>query len=166
MVLKRFPGVFSTSFLLGLLCLTSCSREQRIVRSEAEDIAAITAVSKARADAFNQGNAAAIAIHFAEDALLMAPDKPALKGKAGVQNYYQDIFDEHQTALKSHYEEVKVSGDLAYGRGHAEVALTSRTSQQVRKSSAKYINIMKRQADGRWITTHDIWNGNEPPTAP
>ena len=166
MVLRTLPRVFAVSFLLAVLCLTSCSQEQRIVRSETEDIAAITAVSKARADAFNQGNAAAIAIHFAEDALLMAPDKPTLKGRAAVQNYYQDIFDENQTALKSDYEEVKVSGDLAYGRGFAEVVLTSKAGGKVRKSTAKYINIMKRQADGRWITTHDIWNGNEPPEVP
>jgi uncharacterized protein (TIGR02246 family) len=146
-----------------MLCLTGCTGDQRAVRSDQEDVAAITAVSKARADAFNQGNAAGIAVHFADDALLMAPDKPALKGKAAVQNYYQHIFDEYETDLKSYYDEVKVSGDMAYGRGYAEVILKSKQGGQVVKATSKYINIMRRNPDGKWTTTHDIWNANEPP---
>jgi ketosteroid isomerase-like protein len=29
-------------------------------------------------------------------------------------------------------------------------------------STAKYLNILEKQSDGTWKTTHDIWNGNEP----
>ena len=76
----------------------------------------ITEISAARAKAFNDGNAAGIAIHFTEDALLMAPGKPVAHGKEAVQAYYQYIFDEYTTQLESHYEEVDVSGNLAYGR--------------------------------------------------
>jgi ketosteroid isomerase-like protein len=54
----------------------------------------------------------------------MAPDKPVQSGREAVRNYYQPIFDEYNTGLKSHYEEVEVSGDVAYGRGFAEVILT------------------------------------------
>jgi uncharacterized protein (TIGR02246 family) len=161
MLLKTLPSVFAVSCLLSLFCLSGCSRENQVMRSTQQDIASITAVSKARADAFNQGNAARIAVHFTEDALLMAPDKPIQRGKAAVQSYYQHIFDEYETRLKSDYEEVKVSGDLAYGRGFAEVVLTPKRGGQTLKSTAKYINILKRQADGTWKTTHDIWNGNE-----
>ena len=163
MFLKTFPRIFALVYLLSILCLSGCSREQQVISSEQEDIAAITAVSKARADAFNQGNAAAIAVHFTEDALLMAPDKPTLKGKAAVQTYYQHIFDDYETGLKSYYEEVKVSGQLAYGRGFAEVVLTPKRGGPAMTSTSKYINIMKREADGTWKTTHDIWNGNEMP---
>ena len=159
----RVRTVFPTSFLVGLLCLTGCTGQQRATRSELDDVAAITAVSKARADAFNQANAAAIAVHFAPDALLLAPDKPTLIGKVAVQNYYQQIFDEYRPNLKSYYEEVKVSGDLGYGRGFAEVLLTPRQGGPTVKSTAKYINIMRRDTDGKWTTTHDIWNANEPP---
>jgi uncharacterized protein (TIGR02246 family) len=143
-----------------MLFLQGCSRKEQVTPPEAADVAAITAVSKARADAFNQGNAAAIAVHFAEDGLLMAPDQPALRGKAAVQSYYQHIFDEYETRLKSYFEEVKVSGPLAYGRGFAEVVLIPKQKGQTVCSTAKYINIMRREADGTWKTTHDIWNGN------
>src|SRR5262245_14572809 len=160
MFLRILPRTFT---MACLLCLQGCSQKVHVGTSEEKDIAAITAVSKARADAFNQGNAAGIAVHFTEDALLMAPDKPILKGKAAVQTYYQHIFDEYETGLKSYYEEVKVSGHLAYGRGFAEVVLTPKRGGPAMTSTSKYINIMKREADGTWKTTHDIWNGNEMP---
>ena len=123
----------------------------------------ITEISQARAKAFNEGNAAAIAIHFTEDALLMAPGKPSTSGKAAVQTYYQSIFDEYSTQLESHYEEVEVSGNLAYGRGFAKVTLIPKKGGTPLVSTAKYLNILKKQPDGLWKTTHDIWNGNEIP---
>jgi len=159
MFLRTLPRILTLTFLLLFPCFLGCSRKD--AASEEKDIAAITAVSKSRADAFNQGNAAAIAVHFTEDALLMAPDQPMLKGRAAVQSYYQHIFDEYETRLKSYYEEVKVSGRLGYGRGFAEVALIPKQGGQALTSTAKYINIMRREADGTWKTTHDIWNGNE-----
>jgi uncharacterized protein (TIGR02246 family) len=166
MFLKTLSSVLVVTCSLSLFCLSGCSRENRVMSSVQEDIASITAVSKARADAFNQGNAAGIAVHFTDDAFLMAPGKPTQTGKAAVQSYYQHVFDEYETGLKSYYEEVKVSGDLAYGKGFAEVVLTPRRGGQVLKSTTKYINILKRQADGTWKNTHDIWNDNELPDKP
>lgn len=142
--------------------LGGCSQQQAADTSNAQDVAAIEAVSKARAKAFNQGNAAGIAIHFTDDAVLMAPDKPATTGRTAVETYYQSIFDEFTTQLKSGYDEVELDGDLAYGRGFAEVTLTPKTGGEPVTSTAKYVNILKRQPDGSWKTTHDIWNSNEP----
>jgi hypothetical protein len=58
-------------------------------------------------------------------------------------------------------EEVKVSGDLAYGRGFAKVKLIPHGGGDTLTSTAKYVNILQRQPNGSWLTTHDIWNGNE-----
>ena len=91
----------------------------------------------------------------------MAPGKPALQGRAAVQAYYQSVFDEYTTQLESHYEEVEVSGGLAYGRGSAKVTLLPKKGGTPVVSTAKYLNILKRQANGLWKKTHDVWNGNE-----
>ncbi|WP_273566254.1 YybH family protein [Maribacter halichondriae] len=126
-----------------------------------EDVAAITAVSKARAEAFNQANAKEIASYFTEDAVLMAPGESAAIGTEAVREYYQDIFDSFDVDLESHYEEVEVFGDMAYGRGEAIVRLTPRNGGKSTVASSKYLNILKRQPDGSWMTTHDIWNDND-----
>lgn len=139
--------------------LLSCNAP--VDSSVEQDRKLITEISAARAKAFNEGNAANIAIHFTDDALLMAPGKPVAKGRKAVETYYQSIFDEYTTQLESHYEEVAVSGKLAYGRGEAKVTLIPKKGGDPLISTAKYLNILKKQPDGVWRTTHDIWNGNE-----
>ena len=147
-------------YLISVAVLYSCTGQSAIEINNEDDISAITAMSKARADAFNQGNAAAIARHFTEDGILMAPDRPVAKGRHEVEGYYGEIFSTYQTSLESYYEEVEVSGDLAFGRGEARVRLIGKINDDTTYSSSKYLNILKRQADGSWKTTHDIWNDN------
>lgn len=161
MLLQKISGIqiIHTSLLYTCLFVLSCNTATHPPSMDEKNI--ITEISKARAKAFNEGDAAGIAVHFAEDALLMAPGKPAAKGKVAVQSYYQSIFDEFTTQLESHYEEVEVSGNLAYGRGFAKVTLVPKKGGETVISTAKYLNILKKQPDGKWKTTHDIWNGNE-----
>lgn len=141
--------------LLFSLVLLSCGTNDQM------EIEAIQAVSSARAEAFNQGNASAIAEHFTEDAVLMPPGSSSMVGRDAVEAYYQAIFDEFHTELESGYKEVEVSGKLAYGRGYAKVKLTPKAGGETTSSEAEYINILKKQPDGSWKTTHDIWNGSE-----
>jgi uncharacterized protein (TIGR02246 family) len=129
--------------------------------NDAADVSAIEAMSAARAKAFNEGKAGDIAKYFTEDGMLMAPGAPQTSGRESVEKYYQSIFDQYKTQLESGYIEVKVSGDLAYGIGHAKVTLVPLVGGDTLVSTAKYVNILERQADGSWLTTHDIWNGNE-----
>lgn len=156
---SRKKAVIFCSFILFASAFTNCNNQTSLSTSQEKE--AITAVSKARAKAFNEGNAAAIAVHFTDEAWLMAPGKPALKGKNAVQAYYQSIFDEYNTVLESYYDEVDVSGNLAFGRGFAKVILKPKKGGDSLVSTAKYLNILKKQPDGTWKTTHDVWNGNE-----
>ena len=161
--LKNMPLKQLTNFAVLFICLFQVSCKMDAGPSTENEKKLITEISQARAKAFNEGNALAIAIHFADDALLMAPGKPSASGKAAIQTYYQSIFDEYNTQLESHYEEVEISGSLAYGRGFAKVTLMPKKAGAPIVSTAKYLNILKKQPDGIWKTTHDIWNGNEIP---
>ncbi len=149
-------------FVILFLIFSGCERENEFPVNADEDIRAIEQMSAARAEAFRNGDAAGIAVHFTEDGILMAPGSPAGQGREAVQEYYQGIFDEFETDLNSYYDEVEVSGDLAFGRGFADVTVISRESGDTLRSTSKYINILQRQPDGTWLTTHDIWNENEP----
>lgn len=147
--------------LLIAMTLLFVACEQQAVRDTEEDISKIKALSAARAKAFNEGDANIIAMAFTDDGLLMAPGTKSTTGRDAVRAYYQGIFDQYKTFLESGYEDVDVSGDLAYGVGFARVKLVPHTGGDTLFSTAKYINILKRQQDGSWLTTHDIWNGNE-----
>ena len=144
---------------LVLVIIGSCN--QNLQQREAADVAAIKTMSQKRADAFNEGDAATIASYFTKDAVLMAPNSPKKIGPKAVAAYYKQIFDSYHTALESGYEQVTVDGDLAFGRGFAKVTLYSKSNGDSLYSTSKYLNILERQADGSWKTTHDIWNANE-----
>jgi uncharacterized protein (TIGR02246 family) len=152
--------LFNSALLLifALFCI-ACDNQEVI--NNTDDIRAIEEMSAARAEAFNKGDAAAIAIHFTEDGVLMAPGSRAMSGREAVEAYYQEIFDQFETKLNSYYEDVRVSGDLAFGRGFAKVKLIPHSGGETIYSTSKYINILARQPDGSWLTTHDIWNDNE-----
>lgn len=150
--------LLTLTMILLTTSLTCCNKPG--AQDDVGDVAKITALSAARAKAFNEGNADVIANAFTENGLLMAPDKKSTTGRKAVREYYQGIFDQYKTFLESGYEEVKVSGDLAYGVGSAKVKLVPHNGGDTLVSTAKYINILQRQRDGSWLTTHDIWNAN------
>jgi len=147
------------TILLLTIGLASCYKQS--APDEATDIANVKALSATRAKAFNEGNAKVIASAFTENGILMAPGKKSTTGREAVREYYQGIFDQYKTFLESGYEEVKVSGDLAYGVGFAKVKLVPHNGGDTLVSTAKYINILQRQENGSWLTTHDLWNANE-----
>ena len=142
--------------IIGLACC-----DKRGIQDDANDISEIKALSATRAKAFNEGNADNIANAFTESGILMAPDMTSMTGREAVRGYYQRIFDQYKTFLESGYEEVRVSGNLGYGVGYAKVKLVPHNGGDTLVSSAKYINVLQRQEDGSWLTTHDIWNANE-----
>jgi uncharacterized protein (TIGR02246 family) len=145
-------------FLITLLLLSSCSEAENDTSNN--DKQAIAEMSKARAKAFNEGDAKTIAGHFTKDGVLMAPGEEVASGTEAVEAYYSKIFKAYHTELDSWYEEIEVSGDLGFGRGEARVTLVDKSTGDTTHSSSKYLNIVKRQEDGSWKTSHDVWNDN------
>ena len=163
---KSCPNEGLTNFRIYCACIftaclifAGCTEAEKV--NSSNEIGTIEEMSAARAEAFRQGDAAAIAAYFTEDGVLMAPGVPATAGRAAVEAYYQQIFNEFEAGLESHYVDVQISGNLAYGQGFARVILVPHEGGETIISTAKYINILKRQPDGTWLTSHDIWNGNE-----
>jgi uncharacterized protein (TIGR02246 family) len=146
--------------VIAMAICCACS-EKRDNQNDAMEISEIKELSAARAKAFNEGNAGIIAAAFTETGILMPPDMNPMQGREAVRKYYQNIFDQYKTILESGYDEVNVSLNLAYGIGHAKVKLIPHSGGDTIVSTAKYVNILQRQDDGSWLTTHDIWNGNE-----
>ena len=159
-IVPALPPILIVLTACGLLLVGGCQSASS--PSSSEDVRRIEAVSAAREAAFNESDAAKIASYFTEDAVLMAPGQPADTGRAAVEEYYQSIFDAYDPELSSHYVTVEVVGNHAYGRGIAEVTLTPKDGGATVTSTSKYLNILEKQPDGTWRTTHDIWNANAP----
>ncbi|MEM7223847.1 MAG: nuclear transport factor 2 family protein [Pseudomonadota bacterium] len=108
-------------------------------------------------EAFNRGDAAGCAAFFSEDVVLMAHGQPMTRGRKAFEETYLSRIEEstggtHTNALV----EYGVDGNLAYEIGTYAVTGANPPEQ------GKFLNILKRDADGTWKITVSIFNSDGP----
>jgi uncharacterized protein (TIGR02246 family) len=103
--------------------------------------------------ASNRGDADALTQLYAEDAVLLPPAHEPIEGRDAIGVFWHRGTDQglQITTLK-----VEVNGDLGYlvGRYHLPATVEEPAD------SGKYVMCLKRQIDGSWKLTADIWNSS------
>jgi len=108
-------------------------------------------------EAFNRGDAAGCASFFAEDVILMAPDQPMIRGRKAFEEIYRSRMATSSGGTHSNeLVEFGVEGDMAYQVGTYAVTGTSPSEQ------GKFLNVLKRQADGTWKVAVSMFNSDTP----
>jgi ketosteroid isomerase-like protein len=135
----------------------------------ARDLAA--AEAKMRADLtawfehYNNGNADGIAAQYADEAILMPPNKPASVGRAAIRAFIAaDTADTKAAGLMLKNNGVSgfgVNGDLAWMSGTFSVVDAKGTAVD----TGKYLSV-HRQTNGEWLYIRDTWNSDNPPPPP
>ena len=146
----------------GLVALGGCAKAPQPVADAAADEAAIRTMGSEWFKAYNAGDADALAAQYAEDAVVSAPDAPAIRGRAAIREYYAaDVAEMKAEGLvdeQGNSSEVGVSGDLAWEWNTFAVKDASGATV----SSGKYTTIFRRR-DGKWLIIRDTWNSDSPP---
>jgi uncharacterized protein (TIGR02246 family) len=109
--------------------------------------------------AANAKDAATIANMYTDDATLMPPGAPPIKGRNNIQQFWQSFMDAGAGDVKLRVTEVNSFGDTAYEIGSFEANLPNPQSGTVR-GQGKYVVIWKRQPDGSSRLHVDIFNMN------
>lgn len=110
---------------------------------------------------FLDGDAAAAASLFADDAVLLLPGMPMLAGRAAIQQGLAGIFGaDRYTEVVAQVHEVQVFGDYALEMGTSR--FTYQAGGQTFSEPGKYIVAWKRQPGGTWLIHRDISNGSGP----
>jgi uncharacterized protein (TIGR02246 family) len=105
--------------------------------------------------AHNAKDAAKIASLYAEDAVVMPPNEPVIKGRANIQARLQREFKDG-VKLQLTPTESTISGSQAYEAGTVTVTLPGgRTEKE------KYLVVYKRVGTD-WKIAFDIWNSDTP----
>ena len=129
-----------------------------------EDLQAIKAVSEQFTNAYNQGDATAVAEYYTEEAKRLPPNSPMIVGRESIQAIYQGGFDAGMGDLRITVIELSVSGDMAH-----EVGKYTDTTQpdegEAISDSGKYVRIWKR-VNGSWKVDVLIFNSSVPLPAP
>jgi ketosteroid isomerase-like protein len=130
--------------------------------SYAADLAAISAFNVQYLKAINDGDITALSSLTDDDHVALAPGSAPLVGKAANdavngRTYQQFKIDEHWMPV-----ETVIDGNLAYQRGSFTVVATPKAAGTARTVSGSFLRIYRRQPDGSWRMTRDMFNTGPP----
>lgn len=123
-----------------------------------------------RADAYLKavlsGDVAAVTAKFDDDAILMLPNQPLLRGKLAIQRFYEGWCHGPMkpTSFTFDHLEATASGDYAYDVGTYNLSMLAGPGRRV-DDSGKYIAVLKH-SDGEWKIAYLIFNSDLPPHPP
>ena len=108
--------------------------------------------------AFNRGDAAAVAALYTEDATLLPPGADILSGRRAAQARWQAAYDTGARNLSLDPVSVETWGDAAREIGRFTLEAPGQGGRTARVEG-KYVVVWKRTAEG-WRLDTDIWNLN------
>src|SRR5437764_7621712 len=125
------------------------------------DEAAIRAESTDWVKAYNGGDAKAVAALYAEDALLLPPGAPGVKGRAAILEFFtKDIAGAKAAGavfVLNPKTDVGVSGNTGWESGTYKATVKGAVVE-----SGKFLSV-SRKKDGKWLYIRDTWNADAPP---
>ena len=116
--------------------------------------------------AFNTGDVETILAQYAPDAEVLAPGNPRATGHEAIRA----LVEKESASMKAggvtlelkDDDKAAASGDLGYHSGSFVV----KDASGAVVDSGKYLAVMQRQADGKWLMIRDTWNSDTPPPPP
>ena len=101
----------------------------------------------------------AVAALYAEDAVLLPPNEPAVHGRAAIRRWTAAV--PRVTRIVLQVDDVDGRADVAYMRGTFAMTLEPEGAPPV-SVAGKYVEILKKQPDGAWRFAVDIFNSDTP----
>lgn len=146
---------------LAILCLVfvlACQPQQSDTLSETE-ISAVMEATTQYSTAIINGDFEKLRSFMGDDIIMMPPGSEALSGIDAAVGFIQNG-PEIEGNISP--DQVEGSGNQAYVRGAYNLTFMVNDSTQMQENG-KYIEIWKKQEDGSWKVSLDIWNSNQSP---
>jgi len=146
------------SFVVALT-LGACSQQEGARQPDVSASAVeLGQMNRDFAAALKAGDATAAAALYTEDAVLIPPGEPLVRGREAIEAYWRGAI-EAGAVLDVSVEtmDARSSGTLGYETGSFVLTVTGPDGEAV-IDRGRYIELLRRQPDGRWLSTHGIWN--------
>jgi ketosteroid isomerase-like protein len=101
---------------------------------------------------------------FLDDAVVNPPNEPAVKGHAAIRAWLEKF--PPITEFQLNNLKVEGRGDLAYVLGTYTMTIIPTGAPEPVKDSGKFVTVVRRQADGRWLVAVDMFSSDLPAAPP
>lgn len=145
--------------ICGLVVLLAACQASPPPLSDA-DKAAIRAVSDSFVAYVRTNRDSAAASLFTENAVWMPANSGIAEGRPAILAAFQASRALESFSLTT--IDVEGRGDLAYVRGTYAFAITSADGKSAVGDHGKFLEIRRRQADGKWLVAAEIFNSDQP----
>jgi ketosteroid isomerase-like protein len=128
--------------------------------------ASVRQVGEAYLAAIRSGDVDAMMANWVDDPTVLPPNAPGLRGRDEVRAW-AEAFQNRVRVLEAKFteSEVTIGGDLATERLAFTMTLEPAAGGQPVTVTGKGIHVYRRQADGTWKLSLDIWNTDAAPAA-
>ena len=123
-------------------------------------MAAIKAATEEYIQAWRSADWVTLAALHTEDAIVMPPNESMVQGRDEIQA----LNEASPAPIEANLTIVEIDGrgDLAYARGTYSVTVQPEGVPEPIQDTGKYLEIRRKQEDGSWLITIDIWNSDLP----
>ena len=159
MKLKLIPFSCSVLFALTLACTGSAADTKRLDEQNIRDHDAQWSKAAGAKDLEKCiGN-------YSDDAIVLPANAAAATGKEAIRSVWKELLASPGLAMSWTTTKVEVSksGDMAYSSGNYELSMTDPTGKPI-NDRGKYLEVWKKQPEGKWKCSVDIWNSDLPAT--
>ena len=157
-------GFLVLGAVIGLVVGALWIGPERVGELSDEDVAAINGGLASYTQDFEANDWSAFVTHYAEDATVMPPNAPAVRGQAAIR----EMTDSWPTitAFSTTIDEVDGCRDVAYLHGAYTFSVTLEGVPGPVDDAGKFVEVWRRQPDGSWLIAVEIWNSDNPPLIP
>jgi ketosteroid isomerase-like protein len=149
-------------FAVGIVAWVSAvSGLAQAATPKSADEASIRAQTTAWGKAYNGGDAKGVAAQYADDALLLPPGAPGVKGRTAILDYFTKDIAASKAAgvvfVLPDRTDVGVSGTMGWESGTYKVTVKGAVVE-----TGKFLSV-SRKINGKWQYIRDTWNADAPP---
>ena len=150
-----------TLALYGGLMWVACERDQGKTVDVEVVRAAIEQAQDRYLQAFNNHDVTLLTDFYSEEAIVMPPNGPAVRGREAIRAALEDLFSTGTIQLELATQRLEVLNGTAYELGSYTV-----NRDDAEPDQGKYVLIWQQDPSGQWKVHVDIWNSDLPvPTA-
>lgn len=143
--------IAATLVLLGAMAMVACTQKDEPAFSlPAGTLDAWTT-------AFNSGDQEGLLATYTADTVLMPPNAQQVTGHEGVLQIFGEGLKGGLYATQT-TETLEVRGDMAFRAG----TFTLADSKGAEIDRGKFIELWRKDAQGNWKMSHDMWNSSNP----